>query len=359
MLERLETETNVPGGTDMWQQGRVRLAQVIVVAVFAVYAHGAYAQVGSQAPNAQPNPYRTIENPLTLPEGREMGWVMGVEVDRNSGDVWLFDTCGGALQDCTTSTVPPIVRFDASGRFITSFGSGMFAHPHGLYIDGEGNIWAIDGYGGNTPPDPRGHQVLKFSPDGRLLMTLGTAGVKGDGPDTFNTPSDVLVAPNGDIFVADGHGGDMNDRIVKFTREGTFIKAWGTKGSGPGEFNNTHSLAMDSQGRLFVGDRANLRIQIFDQDGQFLDEWRQFGAPSEVFIDENDVIYVADSISGERTNPGCKRGIRIGNAKDGTVTAFIPDPDPNGSEELVVAAPDGTLYSGLTIGRAVRKYVKE
>ena len=190
-------------------------------------------------------------------------------------------------------------------------------------------------------------------------MTLGTAGVKGDGPDTFNTPSDVLVAPNGDIFVADGHGGDMNDRIVKFTREGTFIKAWGTKGSGPGEFNNTHSLAMDSQGRLFVGDRANLRIQIFDQDGQFLEEWLQFGAPSEVFIDENDVIYVADSISGERTNPGCKRGIRIGNAKDGTVTAFIPDPDPNGSDELVVAAPDGTLYSGLTIGRAVRKYVKE
>ena len=221
MLERLEDGNQRTRGIDMWQQGRVRLAQVIVVGVFAVYAQGAYAQVGSQAPNAQPNPYRTIENPLTLPEGREMGWVMGVEVDRNNGDVWLFDTCGGGLQDCVESSVPPIVRFDSSGRFITSFGSGMFAHPHGLYIDSEGNIWVIDGYGGNTPPDPRGHQVLKFSPDGRLLMTLGTAGVRGDGPDTFNTPSDVLVAPNGDIFVADGHGGDMNDRIVKFTREGS------------------------------------------------------------------------------------------------------------------------------------------
>ena len=134
MLERLETETNVPGGTDMWQQGRVRLAQVIVVAVFVFYAHGAYAQAGSQAPNAQPNPYRTIENPLTLPEGREMGWVMGVEVDRNNGDVWLFDPCGGGLQDCVESSVPPIVRFDASGRFITSFGSGMFAHSRGVRV---------------------------------------------------------------------------------------------------------------------------------------------------------------------------------------------------------------------------------
>ena len=235
---------------------------------------------------------------------------MGVEVDRNSRDVWLFDTCGGGLQDCIGSTVPPIVRFDASGRFVTSFGAGMFAHPHGLYIDSDGNIWAIDGFGGNVPQADQGHQIFKFSPDGKVLMTLGTAGVKGDGPDTFNTPSDVLVAPNGDIFVADGHGGAMNDRIVKFTREGTFVKAWGTKGSGPGEFNNTHSLAMDSQGRLFVGDRGNLRIQIFDQDGQFLEEWRQFGVPSEVFIDENDVIYVADSISNEERNPGWTRGIR-------------------------------------------------
>ena len=119
-----------------------------------------------------------------------MGWVMGVEVDRNNGDVWLFDTCGGGLQDCVESSVPPIVRFDASGRFITSFGSGMFAHPHGLYIDSEGNIWVIDGYGGNTPPDPRGHQVLKFSPDGTVTAFIPD-------PDPNGSEELVVAAPDG------------------------------------------------------------------------------------------------------------------------------------------------------------------
>jgi len=345
---------------------RMKLIQSIVVTALIAYSGIAYAQVVSQLPNAQPNPYRLIENPLTMPEGRVMGWVMGVEVDRNGQDIWLFDTCGGDLQDCVESNEPPVLKFDASGKFLMSFGSGVIAHPHGLYIDHEGNVWIIDGFGGNTPPDRRGHQVLKFSAEGELLLALGTAGVKGDGQNTFNTPSDVLVAPNGDIFVADGHGTEeQNDRIVKFNQDGEFIKAWGTKGSGPGEFNNTHSLAMDSQGRLFLGDRGNNRIQIFDQEGQFLDQWRQFGSPSEIFIDANDVIYVADSTSNpdpngpEATNPGWERGIRIGNAKDGTVTAFIPDPDPAAALELVVVAPDGTMYAGYTIGRAVSKYVKE
>jgi len=152
--------------------------------------------------------------------------------------------------------------------------------------------------------------------------------VTGDGPDTFNSPSDVLVAPNGDVLVADGHGGDTNARIVKFTKDGTFIKAWGKKGAGPGEFNVPHRLAMDSSGRLFVADRANSRIQIFDQDGKLLAEWKQFGRPSGVFIDKNDIIYVADSESNNAQNPGFKRGLRIGSAKDGKVTALIPDPQP-------------------------------
>jgi sugar lactone lactonase YvrE len=330
-----------------------------VLAAVAVYGTRAYTQTVSQAVNAQPNPYRTIEHPLTLPAGREMGWIMGVEVDHNGKDIWIFDTCGGGLQDCVTSKVDPILKFDASGKFLKSFGSGMFAHPHGLYIDDKGNVWIVDGFGGNTPPAPMGHQVFKFSPDGKLLLTLGTKGVKGRGPNLFNTPSDVFVAPNGDIFVADGHGsGDQNDRIVKFNKDGKFIKDWGTKGKGPGQFDNTHSLAMDSKGRLFVGDRTNLRIQIFDQDGRFLEEWKQFGAPSEIFIDKKDVIYVADSISNEKVNPGFKRGIRIGNAKDGTLTAFIPDPDPNGSEELVVTDRAGNIWGGLTVGRAIKKYVK-
>jgi streptogramin lyase len=177
----------------------------------------------------------------------------------------------------------------------------------------------------------------------------------------------VLIAPNGDIFVADGHGGDTNARIVKFSRDGTFIKAWGKKGSGPGEFNVPHSLAMDSSGRLFVGDRANSRVQIFDQDGKFLAEWKQFGRPSGVFIDKNDVIYVADSESNNTQNPGFKRGLRIGSAKDGKVTALIPDPAPvkegsgpgtGSAAEGVAADADGNVYGAEVDARKLMRYVK-
>ena len=177
---------------------------------------------------------------------------------------------------------------------------------------------AMSGWPTALGKDGKGHQVFKFSRDGKLLLTLGKAGVAGAGNDEFNAPSAVFVAPNGDIFVADGHGGDTNARIVKFARDGKFIKTWGKKGSGPGEFDMPHALAMDSQGRLFVGDRNNNRIQIFDQDGKFIAEWKQFGRPSGLFIDRNDMIYVADSESESvrNSNPGWKRGIRVGSARD-------------------------------------------
>jgi sugar lactone lactonase YvrE len=168
------------------------------------------------------------------------------------------------------------------------------------FVDRDNNIWVSDGRAKNNG---KGHTVMKFSADGKLLMTLGKPGVAGNGPDTFNAPSDILVAPNGDIFVADGHGGDTNARIVKLSTDGKFIKAWGSKGPGPGEFDTPHGLAMDAAGRLFVADRGNSRIQIFDQDGKFLAEWRQFGKPSGVFIDKHGVIYVADSQSNPGENP--------------------------------------------------------
>ncbi len=235
-----------------------------------------------------------------------------------------------------------------------SFGAGMFVSPHGIHVDRQGNVWVTDG----NARGMKGHQVFKFSPDGKVLMTLGKAGVAGDGPDTFNQPSDVLVAPNGDIFVADGHGGKSNARIVKFSKDGKFIKTWGKQGSGPGEFDTPHNLAMDSNGRLFVADRGNSRIQIFDQDGMFLSEWRQFGRPSGVFIDRKDVLYAADTQSDEKTNPGYKRGIRIGSAKDGKVTALITDADPDGTGEGVAADAEGNVYGSLTAKQALKKYVK-
>ena len=203
--------------------------------------------------------------------------------------------------------------------------------------------------------DGKGHQVFKFSPDGKVLMRLGKAGVAGNGPDEFNAPSAVLVAPNGDIFVADGHGGNTNARIVKFDKTGKFIKTWGKKGSAPGEFDGPHTLAMDSRGRLFVGDRGNNRIQIFDQDGNFIDQWTQFSRPSGVYIDKNDVIYVADSESGSVNKAHGSGSAASGSAAPRTARsrAFIPDPDENATTtsaaEGVTADAKGDIF-GAEVG---------
>jgi sugar lactone lactonase YvrE len=305
---------------------------------------------------AQPNPYQVLTNHFKLPEGRTIGSTAAIDIDRDGRSVWVFERCGGTSQGlaCVESAVAPILEFDSSGKLLKSFGAGMFVSPHGIHVDGQGNVWVTDGNARGT----KGHQVFKFSPDGKVLMTLGKAGVAGDGPDTFNQPSDVLVAPNGDIFVADGHGGKSNARIVKFSTDGKFIKAWGKQGSGPGEFDTPHNLAMDSNGRLFVADRGNSRIQIFDQDGMFLSEWRQFGRPSGVFIDRKDVLYAADTQSDEKTNPGYKRGIRIGSVKDGKVTALITDADPDGTGEGVAADAEGNIYGSLTARQSLKKYMK-
>src|SRR5215510_12604649 len=298
----------------------------------------------SQFVYSQQAAYQTIDNFFKLPEGRKIGSTAGITVDRDGTSIWAFERCGG--QYCAGSNVAPILKFDASGKLLKSFGAGMFVRPHGIHVDREGNVWVTDGEGpdGKDPNrNGKGHQVFKFSPDGKVLMTLGKAGIAGDGMDTFNQPSAALVAPNGDIFVADGHGGNSNARIVKFSKDGKFIKTWGKKGAGPGEFDTPHTIAMDSKGRLFVGDRNNNRIQIFDQDGKFLEEWKQFSRPSGMFIDRNDVLYVTDSESNTARHAGWKRGIRIGTAKDGKVTAFIPDPEasPDSGPGAATSAAEG------------------
>ena len=187
-------------------------------------------------------------------------------------------------------------------------------------------------------------------------MTLGTRGGAA-APGYFYQPNDVLVAPNGTIFVSEGHGG-ANSRILKFSKDGKLLKTWGTKGSGDGQLDGPHALAMDSRGRLFVGDRSNNRIVIFDQEGRQLDVWRQFSRPSGIYIDKKDMLYSTDSESNKTQNPGFKRGIYIGSAKDGKVTAMIPDPDPNGTGEGVAADADGNIYGALTAGQALKQYVK-
>ena len=305
---------------------------------------------------AQPNPYRTIENWAKLPEGRTWGSTSSVDLDR-AGNIWVADRCG--VNSCADKAEAPVMQFDSSGKLLKAWGSGMFIFPHDLVVDRDGNIWIVDG---------KGQQVFQFSPEGKVLMTLGKAGVAGDENDTFNQPSAVAIAPNGDIFVADGHGGATNARIVKFSKDGKFIKTWGKKGTATGEFDTPHTLAFDSKGRLFVGDRANNRIQIFTQDGEFLEQWTQFSRPSAIYIDRNDVLYVSDSESREREgyghHPGWKRGIRVGSAKDGEVTAFIPDtfatPEDSatsGSEGLAVDTK-GVIYGAEVQQKDLKKYVK-
>ena len=329
---------------------------LLTTAVIAAYLAPIYGQ-----PNSQANPYRTIDHWGELPEGRVWGSTSAVDIDRDGRSIWVAERCGA--NSCAGKTDPPILEFDSSGKLLKSFGTGMFVFPHGICVDHDGNIWVTDGQG----KEGKGHQVFKFSPDGKVLMTLGQAGVAGDGPDTFNQPNDVAIAPNGDIFVSDGHTPRKgNARVVKFSKDGKFIKQWGGHGSEPGQFEVPHALAFDSRGRLFVGDRANNRIQIFDQDGKFIAEWKQFSRPSGIYIDKNDVIYVTDSESTDKEgyghNPGWKRGIRIGSAKDGTVTAFIPDPSPGtaitSAAEGVAADEAGNVYGAEVGEKDVKKYVR-
>jgi sugar lactone lactonase YvrE len=269
--------------------------------------------------------------------------------------MWIYDRCGG--NSCEGSKIAPLNKYDASGRVVASLAAGMTVFPHGLFVDKDDNIWITDGRADKDKK--KGNTVMKLSPDGKVLMTLGTPGQAGEDATHFNAPSDVVVAANGDIFVADGHGDKTNARIVKFSADGKFIKAWGKEGSSPGEFNVPHGLALDSAGRLFVADRANNRIQIFDQNGNFLAEWKQFGRPSGIWIDKNDSIYVADSQSTEKTNPGFKQGIRVGSAKDGKVTGFIEESKYLGALEGVGVDDDGNVYAGYTNAQRLEKFGKK
>ena len=332
------------------------------IAACAVFGGRASAQEASPT-NSLPNPYHLVEGwGKDLPAGRQWGSTNTLAIDPK-GNIWVGERCGGA--SCADSPLDPILEFDPSGKFVKSMGGGMFIVPHGVYFDKDGNLWVTD----FASKGDKGQQVIKFSPDGKELMRLGKAGVAGDGPDTFNQPDCVIVAPNGDIFVADGHTpGKGNQRVMKFSKDGTFIKQWGELGSGPGQFNVPHTLAFDSKGRLYVGDRVNMRIQIFDQDGKFLEEWKQFGQPSGIFIDKNDVLYVADSQSQSTDpknvayNPGFDQGIRIGSAKDGKVMNFIPIPHPadvsTNAPEGITSDGKGNIYIADVVLKDIRKYTK-
>ena len=324
------------------------LALTAAIATATVLA----AQAGS---NAMSNPYRVLDGWASLPEGVEWGGVIGLIPD-GEGGVWIQHR-----------SEPPIIHFDGTGAVVGSFGEGMFVMAHGFCRDHDGNFWAGDS--GPFRDDPRtagrGYQFFKFSPDGELLLTLGQAGVSRAGRDTFVAPTACVVAPNGDIIIADGHvprpatSQQDGDRIIRFTADGELVDAWGQHGSGPGEFDGPHALAFDSQGRLFVADRSNNRVQIFDGNMRVIDEWRHFGRPSGLAILTDDSLFVADSessrvIDGVLRNPGWKNGIRFGSARDGSLLGFIDGTDPEGLavDEL------GNVLAGLTSTPMLQKWVR-
>lgn len=289
--------------------------------------------------NHLPNPYETVRDWGKLPDGREWGSVPAVQIDPDGRSLWVLDRCGtkswqdAGISSCAGQDLPPVMLFDTrTGEMIRAFGNGLFVFPHALHVDPDGNVWVADSRAA-TPEEVerfpeaagRGHQVFKLGPEGEVLLTLGTPGEAGDPPDRLNQPLDVAVAPNGDVFVAEGdHGGTDIARISKFSPDGTFIGSWGRPGSAPGELRIPHGLAFDADGRLYVADRGNHRVQIFDQDGNFVDEYLEFGRPSDVFIDGDGLLYAIDSESGRRLNPGWRKGVRIGRASDGEVLYFIP-----------------------------------
>jgi hypothetical protein len=338
-----------------------------IAALIALSLFGVRAPARSQmAPvNDLPNPYQPPErNWAKHPDGRAWGSTAGIDFGPK-GELWAIDRCGA--NTCEGSNAPTIHQIDLkTGNVLKSIGAGLFVFPHGLHVDREGNIWVTDGQA--SKDGTKGHQVLKLSPDGKVLMRLGKAGQKGGGPDMFDEPCDVITAANGDIFVADGHFGQQAtatpataSRIVKFTREGKFIKSFGTWGAAPGELKTPHAMIIDA-GRLIVADRGNMRIQIYDLDGNLRDSWPQFSRVSGLFV-RGGMLYAIDSESTGKNHPGWKKGVRIGSAKDGTVAHVVPghqtDTADGAAGEGIAVGPDGTIYAAENTLRGITRYLKK
>jgi peptidylamidoglycolate lyase len=298
---------------------RVAIAAATVVALAALLPARGRAADGT---------YHLVENWAQLPPGTTWGVMTAVGVDAQD-NVFAFQR---------SEPTSKVMVFDAHGKYRRTWGENAFVYPHGLRVLRDGFVWIAD---------RQMQQVLKFDGGGRLLMSLGQKGVAGSNAstDAFNGASDVVTAPNGDIFVADGEGG--NTRVVKFSQDGTFIKSWGTKGAGQGELNTPHNIAMDSKGRVWVCDRGNKRLQIFDQDGNYVDQMTQFGTPAAIFITKDDVLYVAASEPDNR--------VAIGTTEGKVLESIEGLNYPHG----IAVDSTGALYVAESFGKAVLKFVKQ
>jgi sugar lactone lactonase YvrE len=342
--------------------GRIGGTALALLALAGVIVSAQQRGGTSQTDNVQPvnsgaNPYRVIRDwaQLTI-EQRPWGGSNGVAIDRDGKTVWAVDRCSaGTTPGCVGSMANPVHHFDETGKEIRSFGGGMFVWPHGIHVDRDGNVWVADSRGEGG----KGSRVVKFTPDGKVLLTLGG----------LTDPTVAVTDPrSGDVYVAESHT-DVADpnligRISVFDKRGKPLRVIGKTGTGPGEFRTPHGLAFDSRGRLIVADRHNHRIQILMKDGTFVAEYDDFGRTSGLALDRNDVMYTADSESTERVHPGWQRGVRIGSLNDGKVTMFIPphatpnSPDGAMGEGIAIDAA-GNIYTAEATLRGVTKYVRK
>jgi len=317
-----------------------------------------------------PNPAPVVtRNWGQLPAGRKWGTTAGIDVDPIDGNIWAYERCGAATAgggpvDCDNTSLDPIFKFDRkTGAVLANFGKGIMVTPHGIAVDMQGNVWIAD-FAGNKA-GTKGHQVHKFSPKGEKLLSLGIAGKAGNADGEFNQPNDVVVGPDGSIYVADGHEAQgmitanavaegikrgATSRISKFSPDGKFIKSWGGIGVRHGEFRTPHALAFDGRGRLWVADRGNHRIEIFDQNGTYLESRYTFGRPSGLFI-RGDAVYVIDSESSPYNHPNWRDGVRVGPVDEDRVTGFIPPFERDDrvyqgtAGEGVAVDADGNIYA--------------
>ena len=318
-----------------------------------------------EAQSVANNPYHAVHGWEKMPNGWKLGVPSGIFPDPDGEHLWILSRCGA--NHCANSDQDAIFKFDLDGNVVKSFGSRLFSFPHGFFLDHEGYLWVTEGAPAGDAREVEGlkrglgHQVFKFNQDGEIVMTLGEAAVSGYGPAHFNGPAGVVVADTGEIWVSDGHR-DGNNRIVKFNKDGEFLLEVGggveSRSGDPGKFNDPHDITIDAHGRILVADRGNNRIQIFDEDGNLVAVWTQFGRPSTVVVDRNGMIYAGDGMSNDQWNPGWERGIRIGDVDTGWVTAFIPDserPEGTGVEFLGVDF-DGNIYAGEVGRQRLVKY---
>jgi DNA-binding beta-propeller fold protein YncE len=326
---------------------------------------------GEGLPNPAPNVTR---NWGELPAGRKWGTSAGLDVDPKDGHIWGYERCGagtlggagGGGVSCDTNLVDPVFKFDRkSGKVLANFGKGIMVTPHGIHVDQQGNVWIAD-FAGNKE-GTKGHQVHKFSPKGEKLMSLGVAGKAGNADGEFNQPNDVVVGPDGSIYVSDGHDAQgmttaaaiaeglkrgATSRISKFTADGKFVKSWGQIGVRHGEFRTPHALMFDAKGRLWVADRGNHRLEIFDQDGKYLESRYMYGRISGFFI-RNNMVYAIDSESSPLGHANWRNGVRIGPLDEDRITAFIP---PFEREDRVY---QGTAGEGIAVDAEGNVYAAE